>query len=765
MLWEPVVYMKKGSPDYSSYPIGSVILSAAEDVGQDWLKCDGSFINAEQYPELVAHLGRNLPGLQDAKKAGEGEEYSGTFSTSCLYDGFIWTYWFERQKLLGWLCTGEYVTEIDIGTEDGEALPFLQSVDAPVVLSICEGRVFLCQTLADFSEVYIYTGQFASTISLVTLTKLDVGSEIAKLENHGLESDMTGGAFSIVEEGSGLLTYLRYIPQVVFVKNFSIDGTARDCYIVLIGAYRTTYRSASYGELSYIWDYYALAMPAEDVTSPLWARLFSQGRSSDSGASSAVNTLLGFSRKMSGEFLALRKEPVSGSTNYYSMRSQVFGIYDSNGVKTQDVTAGDPSLVQPIASEEFYIYRAYIKSGEMYIRAGRVTPFTGWGKATYPDNDQKIQGLTLPSSAQLFPDSLEYITSHNMFIIFVGSGILFSRTPLDMNSWGYLDTSSFFGVISQWGNAEFDVAANTLCLSGRDTYGTYCAGLLKLHGRFDYATDGAWLPYIVSSGIPAWIKSGSSNRYERVETVGGNSGPVGGLEGTTGQGGVTGGGTGGDTGGSGNKPGELPSGYTQLEYVTMASTTKLNLSVAARTNTLRVVLTAQLTDPAAKTYARYWLTEQSTNNSDATANFHVMRTTSTGSSAPDNAVDVYTKQGSIHDFATASFADFTTTEKFTLDYNGPDEKCTLAGETVDMTINQVGLTSLYLGLAPEYSTSYAEKLRVYSIQVYVGGVLKRDFVPCINSAGIPGLYDKTGKYFAMAATQSDLTQGPAVQPD
>ncbi len=118
-----------------------------------------------------------------------------------------------------------------------------------------------------------------------------------------------------------------------------------------------------------------------------------------------------------------------------------------------------------------------------------------------------MNGVALSPYASLFAGSLAYAASHGLYLIFVGTGVLFSHTPLNMDSWGYLDTTQYFGTITQWGCAEFDVDSNTLCLSGRDSYGEYVCGLLRFHARFDYSNDGAWLPYIASSGVPAWIKA------------------------------------------------------------------------------------------------------------------------------------------------------------------------------------------------------------------------------------------------------------------
>ena len=113
MIFEPVIYQKAGGTNFSDYPIGSVILSASQNMGSEWLRCDGSYINESTYPELTAFLGKNSPGVTEAVKAGEGI-CNGSFSTSCLYGGCVWVYWFQEKTLLGFPVSGDPVYEIPV---------------------------------------------------------------------------------------------------------------------------------------------------------------------------------------------------------------------------------------------------------------------------------------------------------------------------------------------------------------------------------------------------------------------------------------------------------------------------------------------------------------------------------------------------------------------------------------------------------------------------------------------------------------------------
>ena len=304
----------------------------------------------------------------------------------------------------------------------------------------------------------------------------------------------------------------------MLLENYTVDNVKGD-YFAMMG-YSKWAQTISAPSPAGPFEYYAFLFSKESPSAVQAVKVLSTTSTVLKSylESPYVFSLLRFGRKTSDEAII-----INGANNQYNINttlaSVVNGVYQSGNTQTvlANPVYADPVAVSPIANSEFYIYRAYIHNGSMYLRAGRVSPFTSFENTDYTENPQKIKGISLSPYAQLFPDSLAYIDSHNMFVIFVGCGFPFSHTPLDMDSWGYLDTTEYFGIISQWGGAEFDPDTNTLCLSGRGTQGNYLCGLLKLHQKFQYANDGAWLPYIASDGVPAWIKAQDTH----VETEGG----------------------------------------------------------------------------------------------------------------------------------------------------------------------------------------------------------------------------------------------------
>lgn len=115
-------------------------------------------------------------------------------------------------------------------------------------------------------------------------------------------------------------------------------------------------------------------------------------------------------------------------------------------------------------------------------------------------------GLNLPSGARVFVDGAAYLWGKSIYMFFVGTGIIFSRT-LEKGSFGYLDTTSVLGAITQFGYLDYSQDEGTLYLLGQDTTNKVKLAKIVLNTLYDYANDGAWLPQLASDGVPAYIKA------------------------------------------------------------------------------------------------------------------------------------------------------------------------------------------------------------------------------------------------------------------
>lgn len=99
-------------------PIGSIKFSASQDVGEEWLRCDGSFINETQYPELVAALGKLIPSGDKFQLISSGE-VGPQITNGVVYGGRLWVYSYSTKKLYGVDLEGTAaVKEIALTSED-----------------------------------------------------------------------------------------------------------------------------------------------------------------------------------------------------------------------------------------------------------------------------------------------------------------------------------------------------------------------------------------------------------------------------------------------------------------------------------------------------------------------------------------------------------------------------------------------------------------------------------------------------------------------
>lgn len=123
--------------------------------------------------------------------------------------------------------------------------------------------------------------------------------------------------------------------------------------------------------------------------------------------------------------------------------------------------------------------------------------------------------LKLPSGARVFVDAGAYLWGKNIFMFFVGTGIIFSRT-LRAGDFGYLDTTAVLGNITQFGYLDYSEDEGTLYVLGQDTANEVKLAKIVLNTLYDYANDGAWLPNLASDGVPAYIKAREPDESEAV---------------------------------------------------------------------------------------------------------------------------------------------------------------------------------------------------------------------------------------------------------
>ena len=171
-------------------PIGSIKFSASQNVGEEWLKCDGQFVSESQYPELVEALGKLIPSGDKFQLISSGE-IGPQISNGVLYGGRLWVYSYSTKKLYGVDVEGTAaVKEISVTSDDANFNDFIApTVARPLVLSIVShkigtgARIFLAQIIVDGSHkgneeftgwesnFLIFGGEFSETESSISLSK------------------------------------------------------------------------------------------------------------------------------------------------------------------------------------------------------------------------------------------------------------------------------------------------------------------------------------------------------------------------------------------------------------------------------------------------------------------------------------------------------------------------------------------------------------------------------------------------------------------
>lgn len=458
-----------GDPGESHvYQIGDIMFSASQDVGPEWLRCNGEFISETQYPELVAALGKLTPSGDKFTLISDGE--IGTQPTNgVVYSGRMWTYSFTEKKLYGVDLEGTQATKVIpvSSTETGFNNFLAPTSKIPLCLSIVpysdtQVKIFLTQIIQSGSYSYkLTTGNFESYVLIY-------------------DSDFTGDESSIT-------------------LSRSITTLTEDCdgfpFITCV-PYVTTH------ELNGATNYVCVIRPPTHNPIGL-SFLNGSGKFVDfvsgSGSSEAYFQRSSFSRKNKGEYVDATNAYVSSCYIYSATKgiftnTQISGTQNNTAIKS--ITKDDIPI--PICGNDKFV-TSYNLSRILYMSLV--------GAST---SGSVNIGLSLPVYATNFVDAAAYLWNKEIYMFFVGTGIIFSRT-LAANSFGYLDTTDVLGVINQFGYLDYSDDGNTLYLLGQDTDNKVKVAKMELNTLYNYANDGAWLPLIASDGVPAYIKATNSS--------------------------------------------------------------------------------------------------------------------------------------------------------------------------------------------------------------------------------------------------------------
>lgn len=469
--------------------IGSIQFSASQNVGPEWLRCDGSFINQQDYPELVQALGKLTPGDLDFWEALAGKAGAG-LSNLALYGGACWAYCGANHTLYGYWGAEKRLKEIPVaGAEKLTA-----SAASMITLSIVSGQIFLAQGKANSLDFALLTAEFTGEEQTLALEELPAYEKISQLKS------------SLEFSYGDLWSYEYAVPEIgVFSYNWGTSA-APDIKQTFGMAVATQYYYYTTGSGSESLVLQTIIWPKEDFAA---AKLSNYKLANLKGAQDKLKDPPAFLKlpyrycaKNQGEALVFEVDSLSNGIQFIP-RSYPEELYSTPGDSKLLITNFSnqtPVIASSVAgTDRRYIHSCKIEGGKLKLWAGFYNP--------NQDFQQTTAGVSFPSRAKVFRDSICYAENQQLWLVFLGCGVAFAQDPLSSTGWGYLDTQETLGVITQMGSIDYDEQTQILYLAGVDSQNQGKLGVLQFPELYHYANDGAWLPSIASDGVPAYIKA------------------------------------------------------------------------------------------------------------------------------------------------------------------------------------------------------------------------------------------------------------------
>ena len=479
-------------------PVGAIKYSASASLGEEWLKCDGSFVSEDDYPELVAVLGKLTPGVDNYTELLEST-ISEQISNLCVVDGTVWVYLVKSKKLVGFSDSGKKEISVSGANE------LYESTTVDVVLSISGGALYLGQNGGAAASFILYEcAVFDNAKNSISMVQLDVASKALT--------------------SSGKTEFANYcVPRVTTVRGMAFVVLGYSKPYSSGSSYSTSYYG---GRVHYVsWTVGEFETTAQLSNSNEFRNYVGSGYATTT--STHMLHALSFSPKNDNDLVILCVyEYIYNSSNHgsntigsqvYSVSQGVFGSYDANTMLK----------IQGAAEKEQYmLFFDTICSGKILPMEKNTIPVAANGEclinvsieekhpvfyfARYNPqtilNKRSLTTVALPSRAKLFKESVCYASTQGLWFVFVGTGLMFGESVVD-GSWGYLDTQPMIGAITRFACLDYNVQKNELCISGMDSTGIPRVWKLALPDLYSYASDGAWLPRLESDGVPAYIKA------------------------------------------------------------------------------------------------------------------------------------------------------------------------------------------------------------------------------------------------------------------
>lgn len=469
--------------------IGTIKFSASQTIEEGWIPCDGRFVNERDYPELVAALGKLTPSGDKFKLLSDGE-IGQKITNSVVFAGRIWVYAYETKKLYGVDVDGrEAIKEIIINSDDSAFSKFANPTPtSPIILSIAQGgdgnKVFLSQLLkVGNSRITELPDQLKNYLSIFEADF--TGSE----SNLNMKSVVNGVSITLERKISSSSDMAFLDPGLVIPYIAPQESTSEFICMFALSHFSD---GVAFGDSGVL--YYTFGASKNEIGIFRYPYDYEKAV-----APNMSGQRVGFNPKNKGEalYIFVINDATDENTNCkYKVISNPSGLFSVDSLQTlegkKDQYFGKSSSIC-IAGDTGLVYGVTLKGFKVVdTRNNKILSLN--------------HNLNLPSAARTFYAGGAYLFGKGIYMIFVGTGILFFR-EFTNESIGYLDTTGILGTITQYGYLDYSQDENTLYLIGQDTNNKVKVAKMVLNTLFDYANDGAWLPTVAADGVPAYIKA------------------------------------------------------------------------------------------------------------------------------------------------------------------------------------------------------------------------------------------------------------------
>lgn len=205
-----------------------------------------------------------------------------------------------------------------------------------------------------------------------------------------------------------------------------------------------------------------------------------------------------------------------------------------------------------------------------------------------------------------------------------------------------------------------------------------------------------------------------------------------------------------------SKPPRLPSGYTELDYIYASSSyTYIATNIKPAANTT-VIVDAQMLPNDSYDYSWVGNIVRSYYSAGSIQAYFLLRMSYSSKSIFFR--DSYTTNSDYYPIKETQIAsNLTSRFQISMNTNGT---CTINGVEYSPTGSSLDNFPSISGMSA-IELFRGCQLKLYSFQIYSGGALKMDLVPCKNSVGMVGMYDLVGdKLYQSATSSAPFLAGP-----